>query len=151
MATTRGRLGPDDIARRVAVESGDPGVGLTRLWAGLLLAPGIWVVGELAGYYLAARSCELGHAGIPLTGTAQPRVTHIVLETLIALVAAAGVFVALGNWRATQHDPRPGDPPAPGRAHFMAFSGLVVSSLFLFGIVLFDFSGFVVNACSQAR
>ena len=84
-------------------------------------------------------------------GTAHPRVAHIVLETVLVLVAAAGVYIALGSWRATQHDPRPGDPPAPARAHFMAFTGLVVSVLFLFGIVLFDFSGLVVNTCSQAR
>jgi hypothetical protein len=151
MAKTQSANGPGDMARRVAVESGAPRVRLTRLWLGLLLAPGIWVVGELAGYYFAARSCELGHAGVPFRGTAHPAVTHIVLETIIALVAALGLFVAVRNWRETQHESRPGDAPAPSRAHFMAFSGLMVSALFLFGIVLFWFSGFVVNPCSQAR
>ena len=142
---------PDGVARRSAVESGSSPVRLRRLWLGLLLAPGVWVLGEILGYYLAARSCELSPGGVPLLGTAHPAVTHIVFEAIAAIIAALGFSIALTNWRESRYETSPGDAPAPGRAHFMAFTGLVVSALFLFGIVLFGVSGFVVNTCSQAR
>ena len=138
-------------AEYLAVETGEPSIGLGRLWLGLLLAPGVWAFGELAGYYLAARSCEPGPAGVPLRGTAYPAVVHIGLETVAALVAALGVGIALSSWRRLRGECEPGDPPAAGRARFMASTGLVVSVLFLFGILLFGFSAFVVNPCSQAR
>jgi hypothetical protein len=121
------------------------------LWLGILLAPGGWLVGELVGYYLAARSCEPGPAGIPLAGTAYPATVHVVLELVVAIVAAFGLGIALSSWRRIRDEGEPDEPTATGRARFMAATGLVISALFLFGILLFGFSGFVVDVCSQAR
>jgi hypothetical protein len=44
-----------------------------------------------------------------------------------------------------------GKPAASGRAHFMAFTGMIASALFLLGIVWFGFPAIVVNACDQVR
>lgn len=126
-------------------------VGLTRLWLGVLLAPGAWVLAEAAGYYLAARSCELGVAGVPLLGTAQPRATHIIVCLVALAGAVTGLWIALQNWRAVGDRPRSGDAPELGRARFMSFGGVLLSVLFAGGIVLFAFPGLIVNACSQAR
>ena len=138
-------------ARMAAVESGDAPVPLGRLWTGLLLAPGAWALGELAGYYLASRSCEPTLGGIPLAGTAYPATTHVVLQAAAAATAAVGVLMAWGSLRRVRRDGAAGEAPARGRAHFMALTGVLVSILFLYGIVLFGFSGFVVNACNQMR
>jgi hypothetical protein len=144
-----------DLARYQSVDVGSSPIRLKSLWLGLLLAPGGWLVGELVGYYLAARSCEPGPAGIPLAGTTYPATVHIVFELAVAIVAAIGVAIALSSWRRVRDDRESDDrelntSTAVGRARFMATTGLVVSALFLFGILLFGFSGFVVNACSQA-
>jgi hypothetical protein len=141
------------IARGVesaAVNSGRAAVGLRRLWLGLLLAPGAWVVAELLGYVMAARSCEPPGAGVPLSGSDHPATAHLIIQAAAAIVAATGLILAVGNWRATRQG-APGEPPAPGRAHFMGFTGQIVSALFLFGILLFGFSGFVVDVCRQSR
>ena len=140
-----------ELARYQSVETGASPVALKKLWLGVLLAPGAWLVGELVGYYLAARSCEPGPAGIPLAGTAYPAPVHIVLELVLAVVAAIGLGLALSSWRRLRDDCAPDEPTAAGRARFMAVTGLVTSALFIFGILLFGFSGFVVNSCSQAR
>ena len=100
---------------------------------------------------LAEEMAALTRAGVPLEGTAHPRATHLIVETIAAAVVVAGIAIAVQNWRATAGDARPGDAPARGRAHFMSFAGVMVGALALFGVLLFDASGIVVNACSQAR
>ena len=125
-------------------------VGLKRLWVGVLAAPAAWLVMEMVGYYLAARSCEPGIAGVPMLGTAHPRVTQVIIDVVAAIVALIGLATALRSWRAL---PQPGRDATPelGRAHFMAFVGVLTSVLFLGGILMFGLPPFFVNACSQAR
>ena len=140
----------DATARRAAVDSGREPVALSRLWVGVALAPAVWVVGGLAGYYLAARSCEPAH-GVPLMGTSHPTLVHILFELAMAVLATIGLVTSLNALRTTRHAERPGDSPAMGRAHFMALAGSIAGALFLFGIVLTGFAGFVVDACRMAR
>ena len=127
-------------------------VRASRLWAGVLLAPAAWLVAELAGYYLAARSCEPVTGGVPMPGTVAPRVVQAVLAGVLALVAVAGLVLAIGNRRALEpHASASTGGTVRGRAHFMAMAGVIASALFLLGIVLFGLPPFFVNACSQVR
>lgn len=125
-------------------------VGAKRLWIGVLAAPAAWVLMEIVGYYLAARSCEPGTSGIPLLGTSNARVTQVVIDAIAIVIALIGLGTAFRSWRAL---PQPDRSAAPelGRAQFMAFVGVLVSALFIGGIVLFGIPPFLVNACSQAR
>lgn len=126
-------------------------VASRRLWAGLLLAPGAWLIAEIVGYYMASRSCEPGTPGLPLESFAATRVAHVVLVVLMLVASLTGLVLATGSWRALAG--RREERPAPeiGRARFMALAGVLVSVLFTGGLVLFGISAFVVNACSQAR
>jgi hypothetical protein len=128
-----------------------PTVSLSRLWLGLLLAPAAWLVGEQLGYYVTARGCEPGVTGVPLPSPAHPAATVLVIEIAAAILAASGLVIALRSWRATRGDDDSRKPAASGRAHFMAFTGMVTSSLFLLGIVWFGFPAIVVNACNEVR
>jgi hypothetical protein len=126
-------------------------VGLKRLWAGVLIAPSAWVLAEGLGYYLASRSCEPRNGGVPLRGTAHPAVTQAALSIVLILAAAAGLLIAVGNWRGIQPQPSRGDATQWGRAHFMSFAGVLVSVLFIGGIVLFGIPSVLVDACRQAQ
>lgn len=126
-------------------------VGLKRLWTGVLLAPGAWVVAEGVGYYVAARSCELGVAGIPLVGTTHPSLTQALLSLALLIVAVAGLVIAVANWRAVGGRPTGDEPPEWGRARFMSYAGVLAGVLFTAGIVLFALPVLFVNPCSQAR
>jgi hypothetical protein len=128
-----------------------PRVSLVRLWLGLLLAPAAWLVGEQLGYYVTARGCEPGAEGVPLPSPAHPAATVLVIEIAAAILAAIGLVIAVRSWRATRADDDSGKPAALGRAHFMAFTGMIASSLFLLGIVWFGFPAIAVNACNQVR
>jgi hypothetical protein len=125
-------------------------VGLGRLWFGVLAAPAAWLLMEIVGYYLAARSCEPGTGGVPLTGVSNLRTTHVILDVIALVVASIGLLTAVRSWRALPQ-PRGEATAARGRAHFMAFLGVLTSVLFLGGLVLFGVPAFLVNVCSQAR
>ena len=125
-------------------------VSVKRLWVGVLAAPAAWLVMEMVGYYLAARSCEPGTGGVPLLGTAHPRVTQVIMDGGAVIIALIGLTTAIQCWRAL---PQPGRDATPelGRARFMALVGVLTSVLFLGGILMFGLPPFFVNACSQAR
>jgi hypothetical protein len=101
---------------------------LSRLWFGLIAAPAAWMVAELAGYIMSSKDCSRGSPAV------------VGLSALMAVLAAAGLFVALRNLRARE-----------SRERFMAFAGVLVSALLLLNIVYFGVPPFLVNACSGGR
>lgn len=136
-----------------------PGTG--RLWFGVVAAPAAWTVAELAGYVLAARSCEPGWNGLDAYGVTNVRPWTAALVLALALIAATGLYVALENLRHTGGTPprseharadSTGDPAAVwSRVRFMAIAGVLSSALFLLGTVLFGLPPLIVNACVQTR
>jgi hypothetical protein len=156
------------IARDPVGPSAVSPVPLGRLWVGVVLAPAAWTVAELAGYVLAALSCEPGPIGIAAGGTAFPRATQLVVSAVAALAAVYGLVTALQSGRMA-HAIRPpsdrdaqvtsasaepwghGTAPGWGRARFMSAAGIFTSGLFLLGIVLFGIPPALVNACSRVH
>ena len=126
-------------------------VSSRRLWAGMLVAPTAWVLTEAVGYYLAARSCEPGTPGVPLEGTAHPAATQGLLALAALIVSAAGLATAFANWVVLRTSGAYNGSPEWERARFMAFGGILLSVVFLAGIVFFGLPAFLVSACSQAR
>ncbi len=136
--------------------------GLGRLWWGLAASPVAWVLGELVGYPMVARSCEPASRGVGMAGLAHPRTWMVGLTLLLTVVALSGLWAAVTCMRDTsgaRHDsPSPranmvtGDRAAPwGRARFMAVAGVFVSSIFLGGTVLYGLPSLIVNVCAQVR
>ena len=60
-------------------------------------------------------------------------------------------MIAIGNWRGIQPQATRGDSTQWGRAHFMSFAGVLVSVLFIGGILLFGIPTMLVDACRQAQ
>lgn len=127
----------DAIARSSA-----PGISARRLWAGVLVAPAAWVLMEGIGYYVASRSCEPRGNGVHALGAASPRVAEIMLALVLAAAAIAGLATAIGNAR------RRLDATSE---RFLAHVGVIGSSLFVLGIVLFALPAVILDLCTQAR
>ena len=127
-----------------------PPVANARLWAGVLLAPAAWSVAELVGYFLVARACDRG----PAAGAARAGVTQDIVAVVLGIIAVAGLVIAIANLRSVGDvgdREMPGVPTVRGRARFMALAGVVMSSLFVLGIVFFALPPLFVNWCNQAR
>ena len=122
-------------------------VAAGRLWAGVLLAPASWVVAELLGYVLASHACDRGAAST----MANAGIIQDVLASVLALIAVAGLVIAIGNWRHVREPSRPHEPAVRGRAHFMSLAGVVGSALFTLGIVFFALAPLLINTCSEVR
>lgn len=122
----------------------------TRLWLGVLLAPGAWLVVEGLGYVVAARLCALDVLGADTTHPAAPSYVQLVICAVGFIAALCGLWISARNLRA---NPAPGadGTPAQGRARFMAMAGVIVSVLFAGSIVLYALPAFVLDACHRAR
>lgn len=139
-----------------------------RLWAGMLVAPTSWALAELIGYPIVARSCEAGMNGYGVRGLTAPLAVAVAIDVLFAVIAAFAVFTARGNKRVLAAHRTPndsgaraesgavspgaiGDDPDYSRAKFMAGGGVIVSAVFLAGIVFFAAAPFFLDVCKQTR
>jgi hypothetical protein len=122
-------------------------VTMGRLWAGVLLAPAAWVVAELLGYPLASRGCDQR----TVSAAARTGVTQDVIAVVLALIAVAGLVIAMGNWRQARAAASSNETAARGRAQFMSLAGVVASALFTLGIVFFALPPLLINICREVR
>lgn len=139
-----------------------------RLWMGLWLAPLAWAVAGLAGYMLVARSCEPGPNGLHLHGVEHPAVVSSLVVSLLGVAALWALRLSYGAWQRIEDTAPPDDTrlereagareprahglsPAYGRAQFVSFAGLVVSSLLILGLVYFIVPAFLLNPCVQSH
>jgi len=128
------------------VESHPPVIGYGALWFGILAAPLAWSLLSVVNYAMTAQSCgsegtQLAH---PLFSTV--RIVAGVL-TLIALsIAIAGLAAAIRNRRVVNAADVPHDA-VWNRVHFMSLFGIVVSALFVNGIVLHGLGVIFIPLC----
>lgn len=101
------------------------------LWFGLLAAPLAWSLQELLGYGLSARAC---------TATQGFGVAELVVTAGALLLAGAALVVSRSAWR------RVGASGDTDR--FMALGGVIVSGIFLFGVVMNLAAYFLVPSCA---
>jgi hypothetical protein len=121
------------------------------LWLGLFGAPVAWSVQLLASYALVAHGCY---------PDAEPLMMPVIpgLRTLVlgASGVALGVALMAGglawrSWRTTQHKSA-GEHEAllevgEGRTRFMALAGMLLSAVFLMGIIMNAVPVLMLRAC----
>jgi hypothetical protein len=113
-------------------------VPLGALWFGLFGAPVVWSIQLMLNFALVAHSC------FPAS---EPRTTPIFggLGFTVTLVSVVALVIALAagttawrSWRATRRE---------GRTRFMAIAGMLVSGLFVLGVVMNSIPLFLVSLC----
>ncbi len=122
---------------------------------GLLGAAAAWVLQTEIGETLAAQAC-FPHR----TPLAAPQWSWLmpvlnVISVVALLVGVACAWIAWRSWRMSR-DARP-DPAAaisdtvPGRTRFLAMAGLILSLLFVVGLVATGLAVVLVSPCSTWR
>jgi hypothetical protein len=130
-------------------------VGLGALWFGLFGAAVAWSVQELVSFAVVSHSCYPDWHPRPGPTVAGTWTIALVLGLLMLVLGASAGLTAWRSWRRTgepgggriHHQLEVGER----RVHFMATSGLVVSGLVLFAILLNLVALFMAPICGPAR
>jgi hypothetical protein len=126
----------------VAQAGSEPAVGLGPLWFGLLGGPIAWTLQQLIDYPLVAHYCfpDAARRAAPTIESLPILVT--IVSVLALAIAIAALLTAIRCWRAAggefgeNRSALTEAAPPPGRVRFMAFGGILASSLTMVGIVL---------------
>lgn len=108
-------------------------------WYGLLVPPTAWALQEWLGWYVGQRSCS---------SLEPPSVRGILIGISVAALIAALIGVGRG-WRAWNGGAA--DSDHRDRVDFMAFGGLLVSSIFAIAIVWGGLSAALLSGCGWIR
>jgi hypothetical protein len=118
---------------------------LTALWWGICAAPVAWSLDELASLYVHESACNVFRSphvlGLPAT-----TVVLAVIGFLTGAVAMSGVVIAWTSRTELGQDTGEG-ATVPDQRRFMAHAGVILSGVFLFGIVLRVLTTFIIPPC----
>ncbi len=134
----------DEDARTITAEEGR---GSAALWFGVLGSPMAW-----AGHLFLNYSLEEWFACAPATTDRGEilgfgvRSVSLVLNSVMALLAAAAGLVALASWRRLR---RVTDGDTVQRSQWMAFAGTVEGAVFLAMILLGYVPPVVLHTCAS--
>ena len=126
-------------------------VTLGALWFGLFGAPVAWSLQLLFNYALVSHSCfpATDPRSVPTLGGLWTVV--LVASVVAAAIALAAAATAWRSWRLTREEHH-GDEGAlldagEGRTRFMVAAGMLLSAIFLFGIVMNALPLLLVQPC----
>ena len=126
-------------------------VSLPRLWFGLFGAPAAWALQLIANYAIVAHACYPATVPLAHPVIASAHGLAIAISFACLLVAVSALLAARGSVRQTSDVGRstPADTrdARPGRTHFMAVAGLIVSVLFTFAVLMSSLPLFARPAC----
>lgn len=118
---------------------------MRHLWWGIVAAPAAWSLDELTSLYFHESACNL--FGSPrLLGLPATTVALAVVGIAMAGVAVSGLVTSIRGRSALGPDTGRG-ATVPDQRRFMAHAGLILSAIFLFGIVLRLLTTFIVPPC----
>lgn len=132
-------------------------VSHAALWTGIFGVPALWTLQDLVCYPLLAHFCYPQRVPLAHLSARGVWTTALVVSVLAFLGSLAVGAVALRSWWATRGENHGDDAEGEeatsvgevgeGRTRFMAFAGVLISALFLLGVVLNGVPLFVVPAC----
>jgi hypothetical protein len=110
------------------------------LWFGLFGAPAAWALQTIVDYGLVAHFCFPGDAPHRAPAFDGLRATGVAVSVIAAIVSLVAMMAAFRSWRATRHghDAEHHEllEVGEGRARFMAFAGVLLSTIFLFAVLM---------------
>ncbi len=128
-------------------------VGLPALWFGLFGAPAAWTLQELSSYVLMSHACLPSMTPLRDAGSGAPWTIALIVSVVAIAVGASAGLVGYRSWRRTWPAEDGGGAEAEqlevgeGRARFMAFSGILLSTVFLLNLLMNAVVLLVVPPC----
>lgn len=126
-------------------------VSLPTLWFGIFGAPAAWAVELITGYSLIAHYCYPRDVPLNTSPYGALRVTGMIVCIVLVLVGIAALVTAVRSWRETRHghDAEHHEllEVGEGRVRFMAFGGILLSTMFLFALIMSALPVFTNSLC----
>lgn len=109
-----------------------------------LIPPSAWALHLLVSYFAVSFACERRAFGGEIAGLSGAELVLVALTLLAAVAIAVAGLRGRRIWREsrTGHKAKGGSPE--DRSGFMGFVGMVLSALFLFGLVLGGLPPFIL-------
>jgi len=128
-------------------------VGRLPLLIGFFAGPTVWSLHEIVSEFLVAGACSSGNGGFSsftLLGASGWRLVLLLVTGFFALLALGADLIAYRAWKETRIGTRlTGDAGgAAGRSGWMALSGVLMSTMFLIGIIIAGIPIFWLSGCS---
>lgn len=122
------------------------------LWFGLFGAPAAWAAQLISNYALMAHFCYPRDTPLASPTFGAVRAVAIVISALLLLVGVAALAVALRSWNAMRSPRRAEHQPpmeiAEARTLFMATAGILVSGIFVYGLIMAGIPLITMPACA---
>jgi hypothetical protein len=126
-------------------------VALAALWFGLFGAPTIWSIQLMLNYALVAHACYPASEPLSAPVFGGLRGTVIAASVVALAIALSAAATAWRSWSATRHEHHGGEEAllevGEGRTRFMALAGLLVSGLFILGVIMNSIPLFIIQPC----
>ena len=127
-------------------------VGLPALWFGLFGAPAAWAAQLISNYALLGHFCYPRATPLASPTFGGTRALAIVVSAVLLLAATAALFVALHSWQETRYRRRAEHHEVAevgeGRTRFMAMSGILVSGIFVYAVLMTGIPLFTMQVCT---
>lgn len=115
-------------------------VPIWRLWFGLFGAAVLWALQLIANYALVSHFCYPSDTPLASPTWGGTRVVTVVVSVVVLLGALAALSTAITSWRSLREgrDREHHEllEVGEGRVRFMAFAGILLSSVFIFAILM---------------
>ncbi len=118
-----------------------------QLWFGVGAPILIWALHLVIGYALVSLNCVWSLFPFRLFGIEGIRIILLALTILTAVGVLAGGLISFRNWRRLRAGNRGDQIDPTERYRFMMFSGMLLSGLFLLGLLWEIFPIFMVELC----
>lgn len=126
-------------------------VPLPTLWFGIFGAPVAWALELISGYSLIAHYCYPRDVPLSTSPYGALRLTGMIVCIVLVLVGVAALFTSIHSWREMRHghDAEHHEvlEVGEGRARFMAFGGVLLSTMFLFALIMSALPVFTNSLC----
>lgn len=112
----------------------------------ILAGPVLWFVHFIAVYSLAEFGCRANFNNLAIIPPGTIQLLILVISAVILIMVGAAALSAYRAWQAAGRD---SITPEASRHDFLAMMGVLLSTLFLFIIVLTTLPTFFLNVCDQ--
>jgi len=116
------------------------GASRALLWFGIFGAPAAWAVQTIVGYSIVAHYCFPDGLPVRTPAFGGTRAVSGLVVAVALVIAVLALFTAVRIWKATRLGHRAENheqlETGEGRIRFMAFAGVLLSTVFLFAVLM---------------